>query len=452
MKDMVIKRLLRRSGKNGTGDFIVYFRNQLVWDGIRYPYFEVSTKIRILNPKQWDQKAQHLKGSSDAVRRLNKQIQDKQNAVETFWKKFSVNNNVLEFKRLKRTVNSLMGGKDAAKHSEENIIYVPSLFDLHIQNGKPRGGEYSSARKKRYEFIRDMVAKYCVDKYRTTEVTLDKLGKPFYNDCRRFIQQHLKLKQTTIQGYMKVFEAAVKSEWERSEYPTKNPFTGCKTAGGKTTRMALTLEELNQIKELTDESLGENCALVRDIFLFACYTGMSYCDLKGLTKDYIQVLEGEEYLVKDREKNCNHSNSNFFSVPITQDVRALLRKFSKHPRISGTDLLIPMMCNSDYNKQLKIIKAAAGIRKNLSSHIARHTMACLFLEGGGSLEVLMKMLGHSRITQTQEYGKIRAARISKEAREALNYFSNRDAKIIPINIAKKEDGDGSIKAFGRRNF
>jgi len=272
---------------------------------------------------------------------------------------------------------------------------------------------------------------------------LDKLGKPFYDGFRRFIHKELGLNQETLKGYMKVFTAAVNSEWERGDHNAKNPFIGCSTDGGKVKREALTYSELKAIENLSDELLGESVGFARDLFMFQAYSGISFCDTQVLTTDYLMVLQGEEYLVKDREKNLNHANSNFFSVPITPGMRDLLDKFKNHPNSARNNRLIPSISNSNYNKHLKIIKAYAGIQKKLSSHIGRHTFACLFLEGGGSLEVLMKMLGHSRISQTQEYGKITPTRVSKEVRDALQYISNRDTEIVPISTVPKNSEYGT---------
>lgn len=448
MKNLVIKRLLRRSGKDGKGVYIIYFRFQLVWDGVRYPYFESSTKISITTPKNWDSKAQQVKGSSDAMRRLNQSIKDKEKAIHDYWDVYRIKTDKdFNFTKFRGLVNAQMGGKYAKKYNPSDDVFIHHLFDRHVANGKPKGGDFSSKRIKRYEFIKKQVIKYCKQTYRTEKVPLDKLGKSFYNNFRRFIQKDLGLNQETLKGYMKVFAAAVNSEWERGDHNTKNPFLGCTTDGGKTKREALSHTELKTIQNLSDDLLGESVAFARDLFLFQAYSGISFCDTQALTRDYLMILQGEEYLVKDREKNLNHANSNFFSVPVSQDMNELLKKFANHPKIAGTNRLIPPISNSNYNKHLKIIKAYAGIKKNLSTHIGRHTFACLFLEGGGSLEVLMKLLGHSRISQTQEYGKITPVRVSKEVRDAMYYLSNRDTRIIPISAAKT-NGENDHKAIG----
>src|SRR5438067_1421118 len=89
-----------------------------------------------------------------------------------------------------------------------------------------------------------------------------------------------------------------------------------------------------------------------------------------------------------------------------------------------------------------------GVRSTMITHVARHTFACLFLEAGGSMEVLQKMLGHARLSQTEHYGKIKPKRVSKEVRDALEYISNRDAEIIPISASTTKNDDG-YKAIGR---
>ena len=131
---------------------------------------------------------------------------------------------------------------------------------------------------------------------------------------------------------------------------------------------------------------------VRDCFLFQAYTGLSYSDMAGLTKDDFIACDKGMYLHKARVKT--KVNYTVFLLP---KAIALLEKY---------DWKLPVLSNQKYNSYLGEIKDIIGISKPLHSHIARHTAATQFLNNGLSIDVVAKILGHTNTNMTKHYAKL----------------------------------------------
>ena len=131
---------------------------------------------------------------------------------------------------------------------------------------------------------------------------------------------------------------------------------------------------------------------VRDLFLFQCYTALSYVDMCNLTYSDIQEKDGMYFVNKPRQK----TKVNFFAV-INPDAMAILEKY---------DYELPLLSNQKYNAYLKEIGDICNISKTLHSHLARHTCATQLLNDGMSLEIVAKVLGHTNTRQTQQYAKL----------------------------------------------
>lgn len=131
---------------------------------------------------------------------------------------------------------------------------------------------------------------------------------------------------------------------------------------------------------------------VRDLFLFQCYTALSYIDMCNLSYSDIQYSDGMAYVNKPRQK----TNISFFTV-LNDDAIAILTKY---------DYQLPLLSNQKYNAYLKEIGEICNIRKSLHSHLARHTCATNLLNDGYPMEVVAKVLGHTNTNQTRQYAKL----------------------------------------------
>ena len=197
------------------------------------------------------------------------------------------------------------------------------------------------------------------------------------------------LSQPTIYNYHARTKTAFTLAFERGKIKS-NPYAGFKMDKGEhKARIFLTEAELSSIakKELKIERLEK----VRDLFLFQCYSGLSYSDMALLEKADFKENKGTKqiYIEKRRKK----TNELFTSIVLTEG-KAILEKYSYE---------LPVLSNQKYNSYLKEIQDICGIDKELHSHLGRTTYVCYLYNKGTNPEVIAKLVGHSTTKTTLKY-------------------------------------------------
>ena len=149
---------------------------------------------------------------------------------------------------------------------------------------------------------------------------------------------------------------------------------------------------------------------VRDTFVFCCFTGLAFIDVKTLKRSDISTeADGKMWIRKNREKTDELS-----IIPLLDIPWKIMCKYEKHPAVLAKGVVLPVMSNQKVNAYLKEIADLAKISKHLTSHIARHTFATMSLNNHVPLETISKMLGHSDIKTTQIYAKLLDKTISED--------------------------------------
>ena len=150
---------------------------------------------------------------------------------------------------------------------------------------------------------------------------------------------------------------------------------------------------------------------VRDVFMFSCYTGLSYIEVRNLKKtDIVTGIDGEEWISVRRQKT-----KTVVKVPLLEQAKAILERYSEHPKETNGFVLLPVYTDQKINKYLKVIASSCGIHKNLTFHVARHTFATtVTLLNDVPLETVSKMLGHTKLSTTQRYARVVEKKISKD--------------------------------------
>uniref|UniRef100_UPI003A9244FE site-specific integrase n=2 Tax=Flavobacteriaceae TaxID=49546 RepID=UPI003A9244FE len=191
----------------------------------------------------------------------------------------------------------------------------------------------------------------------------------------------------------------------------KNPFSNYKAKVREVERVYLTEDEIQKI--LNKEFPTERLSLVRDIFLFSCFTGLAYIDVKNLTKSHISLgIDGEKWIFTHRQKTESASK-----IPILPVTQLIIDKYLEHPQCLNEDRLLPILSNQKMNAYLKEIAGICEINKELTFHIARHTFATtVTLSNGVPIESVSKMLGHKNLRTTQHYAKVLDRKVSDDMR------------------------------------
>ena len=174
-------------------------------------------------------------------------------------------------------------------------------------------------------------------------------------------------------------------------------------------RVYLTEKELQDIIEKDLEN--DRLSLVRDIFLFSCFTGLAYVDVKNLTKSHVSLgIDGEKWIFTHRQKTESASK-----IPILPVSQTIIDKYENHPQAIGNERLLPILSNQKMNAYLKEIAGICKIDKELTFHIARHTFATtVTLTNGVPIESVSKMLGHKNLRTTQHYAKVLDRKVSDD--------------------------------------
>jgi site-specific recombinase XerD len=164
---------------------------------------------------------------------------------------------------------------------------------------------------------------------------------------------------------------------------------------------------------------------VRDVFIFICYTGVSYSDLAALkTDNIVHGIDGAKFIRVERNKTREVCN-----IPLLPRSEQILVKYSNCPISQNKGILLPVISNQKMNDYLKLIAQKAKITKAVSCHIGRHSFATLSLEMGVPMETVSKVLGHRSIKTTQIYGKITNSKIAKDYSQ---FYVQKDDKQVRV--------------------
>lgn len=217
-----------------------------------------------------------------------------------------------------------------------------------------------------------------------------------------------------IKKLKKIFRQCVANDWL-----DKDPFRSYKITTKKTHRNFLLQNELELLrkKKINIARLDQ----VRDIFLFSCYTGLSYGDVMMLCKNDISIgMDGEQWIFTTRIKTNTASR-----IPLLPIAKEILEKYSTQPQIINAGTLLPKLSNQRLNSYLKEITDICGFNKELTFHCARHTFATtVTLTNGVPIETVGKMLGHKSLRTTQIYAKILDNKVSDDMQQLKKKLLN----------------------------
>ena len=219
-----------------------------------------------------------------------------------------------------------------------------------------------------------------------------------------------------LQIFKKVYRIAVDNRWT-----SNNAFSGKRLSYKDVDIEILTETEIQALKDI---NLGKGYLdKSRKLFLFCVYTGLSYIDMQHLRRKHIEFspASGQYLIRKKREKTGVE-----FMLPLFHPAKNLLEGWLPGwDNAAAETLLVPGISNQKYNLYLKELFALLSIEKKIRSHCARHSFATtLALENGVPIESVSKMLGHSKISQTQKYAKVTTLKIERETRELFNLLKN----------------------------
>lgn len=345
------------------------------------------TTGKYIHPNDWDEVKQRARGTSDSAQAINNHLLQLRNKI---YKK------ELELMDRGYIINATIL-RDACLEKVESIQKktLCQVFKEYIVDAKKSIGiEVTKDTVYSYERTYDLLKDYMKVKYKRTDFALQELNYSFIEMFNVYLRSELNHKKNTavkhLRCLMRVVNVAV-----ANRYLSFDPFLNYKVQREIPERVFLTEEELRRLinKDFSIKRLER----VRDLFVFCCFTGLSYSDVKTLTPEHFETDEyGRVWIKKKRVKT-----GVLFRVPLLPIPKLILEKYK------GGDKLLPIVDRSSTDAYLKEVAELCGINKNISSHTARFTFATtVTITNRISLEVVSKMMGHTNTRMTSHYAKI----------------------------------------------
>lgn len=369
---------------------------------------QISTPYRI-DPEKWDKNEMKLVGASTEAMVVNGHIDQMRSELNKHFLKAIALDEIITAKQLKAkylgTDVVIPKKKTLSDIFDYHIIKLEEKVNANLINPKTLG-RYVATKKKVLDFM-----KYC---YAIKEIPLDEVKRSFITEFEHYLITRDGLQPNTAHKNLinlkKVMKVAVELEWIPS-----SPFTSFQCTYKNPERVFLTMEELDlmKAKNFSIERLNE----VRDIFLFQCYTGFAYSDIEGFDRNAVSIgIDGEYWITTNRKKTGNRE-----SVPLLPIALEILNKYQFHAECMQRNKLLPVNTNQRYNGYLKELADVCGIRKKITTHVARHTFATtITLSNGVPIETVSKMLGHTKLSTTQIYAKVLDTKVSQDMQVLKN--------------------------------
>lgn len=279
---------------------------------------------------------------------------------------------------------------------------------------------------KNYFTTEKYLIKFLQIERKTDDINLENLNYAFIIDFENFLRNNvaqLQSRPLTNNGLMKHLERLKKllNLAQKLEWITRDPFVKFSLKFIKTERPYLTQNEVDSILNYHFENIS--LKKTRDIFIFACYTGLSFIDVKNLTKDNIvRGIDGSNWIYTSRQKTDQP-----VKIPILDTAQYIIEKYKEE--MKSEDHLLPVYSNQKINEYLKKIATKTKIHKNLTFHCARHTFATtITLSNGVPIETVSKLLGHSKLSTTQIYARVLESRISDDIGNLKNILYQQKKK------------------------
>ncbi|MHA4811644.1 site-specific integrase [Flavitalea flava] len=387
-----------------TAEFHIYLR--ITVDGAAV---ELSTK-RKCDPLRWNQHAERATGSKETFKNLNAYLETLQEKVYEIKRRLIDQNKMITAE----TIRNILTGQGDTNDRPRMLM---EIFQHHNdQIAALVGKGYAPGTLERYITSFKHTRSFLEWKYKISDIDIRKLDYEFITEYEFWIKSVRNCDHNTTMKYLANFRKIVKRCLQNG-WLLRDPFSGFSMAKKEVERHALSKEELQDLgnKKYPIERLNH----VRDIFLFSCYTGLAYADVKKLKRSEISTgIDGGKWIFSNRQKTNTLSR-----IPLLPKALEILALYAEHPQCLLTDKVLPVLSNQKMNAYLKEIADLCGIRKNLTYHIARHTFATtITLSNGVPMETVSKMLGHKNLRTTQHYAKILDHKISADMMGLMEKF------------------------------
>ncbi|RZK25512.1 MAG: site-specific integrase, partial [Flavobacterium sp.] len=358
-----------------------------------------------INPENWNSRLHRATGSGQMTRLINSHLEAVERNVEQVHAYFVRH-------QIEITAEAILDkylGKDDIQR------FLLAIFRDHNEKMKASIGKgFKANTLKGYISSVNHLSEFIQSDFHSDDIQIKKIDHAFILGYEFFLRTVKGISDVSTAKYMKHFRKII-NLCLAHKWIEENPFVFYKNKSKPRDKEFLTKDEMKRIteKQFTIPRLD----LVRDIFVFSCFTGLSYADIKKLKKSDIRKGDDDnQWIFTTREKNDNSSNIPLLDVPLK-----LISKYRSRPECKIQGFVLPVLSNQKMNSYLKEIADCCGITKTITFHIARHTFATtITLSNNVPIETVSKMLGHKDIRTTQHYAKVLDQKVGNDMRELNN--------------------------------
>lgn len=358
---------------------------------------ELSTGI-FISPNGWNEVAQKINPDVEGFQVYNNRLTkvttdifDIYNQLVSIGKPFDIGS----IKRRYLGVNETPG--------------ILTIFDYYLNTIETNLGKgYAYQTLKHYRVSRTKLGEFINNQLSRKDFPVNEVNYDFLNRFDMYIKAEYGIHQNTAWNYHKhlrrVLNLAISLE-----HIKKNPYSKFKVKLEEAHRDFLTKDELFRLE--TKQIELARLATVRDVFVFACYTGLAYSDIAKLNKSHLQQRnDGNLWIVINRTKTKSKCH-----IPLFSNAINILSKYADYPEALLKGRVLPVASNQRLNSYLKELADICSIKKNLTMHMARHTFATtVTLSNGVPIETVSKILGHRSLSVTQIYARVLETKISED--------------------------------------
>ncbi|GAA4318530.1 site-specific integrase [Mucilaginibacter gynuensis] len=384
-------------------------------------HFALKHYVKVDN---WDKGRGGLKIKVPEAKETNAYLEQVKFTITTYYQQLQIAGKEVTPQLLK----SMFLGEEA-----EETFSLSKLMDYHYETA---AAALTWSTLKHYAVTRRYLEKFLKEKRNTTDIRINDIDYKFIIDFETYLRNHKPKdhqRPMNNNGVMKhlirlrkMTTLALKLTWI-----SRDPFKNYKFRYKKVETAFLNQKELDSIK--VKDFAVDRLNIVRDLFVFSCYTGLSYVDLMNLKENNISAGEdGANWIKLFRQKSNEPTN-----IPILPVAQQILERYRNADRAEITGTLFPNLSNQKVNSYLKEIGFMNGIKKILTFGVARHTFATtVTLSNNVPIETVSKMMGHTKIATTQIYARVLMKKISDD----MNVLREKLEPEAPKRKAVKRSG------------
>ncbi|MBR6600900.1 MAG: site-specific integrase [Bacteroidaceae bacterium] len=350
---------------------------------------QFSSKLSC-TPELWNPRESRLNGKSKEAVEINAKIDKLLLAINSAFDSL-----------LERKIDfDATAVKEAFQGSVETQMTLLKRLDIHIEDMQSRiGVDVAKSSMSTYIYTRRYLGEFIKKRFKVEDLAFGQLNEHLAYEFQEYVLKDKGLAVDTARHYLAILKKICRLAFKEG-HSEKRYFVNFKLPKeNRKAPRALSREDFEKIRDLEIPASRVTHNIARDLFLFACYTGVPYADAVSITDDNIYTDDNGALWLKYLRKKNEHLGR----VKLLPEAIALIEKYRSNERKE----LFPMIHHPNLRRHMKGLRDLAGIKTDLVYHMGRHTFGSLItLEAGVPIETISKMLGHTNLTTTQLYAKV----------------------------------------------